>query len=143
MSESFVPLTPGTGAYKVATYRFSFGGEDREISRFALNDATGAELKGQKAREDSLPTALSPEDLAALAASDPATGFIVLPLSTETPLVVPPRSVIITSAGNLGLALADGTNNNSQLIAVTAGLVLPLRAIQRTVGNTAGVLGLR
>lgn len=143
MSESFVPITPGNGLYKTASYRFSFGGNDLEIQRSALNDATGAELKGQRARSDSLPTTLSPEDLAGLAASDPATGFVAMPESIGTALAVPPRAIIITSAGNLGVAMADGSNNNAKLIAVTAGLILPLRAVQLTVGNTAGVLGLR
>lgn len=142
MSESFVPLTPGSGAYKVATYRFSFGGEDREISRFSLNDATGAELKGQKLRGDSLPISVAVEDLAALKAADPAAGFVAVPASGASALAQPTASIVITLAGNLGVKMADGSDNNAKLIPVIAGMVFPFQVVQLTAANTAGVLGL-
>jgi hypothetical protein len=143
MSESFVPLTPGTGAYKVATYRFTFGAEDREISRFALNDATGAELKGQKPREDSLPVAFSPEDVAAILENQSGRGWVALPASGAPALAVPVRAVLIYGPGNLVLELEDGTLNTGEPIPVTAGMQFAMRAIRKGATCTAGVIGLK
>jgi hypothetical protein len=139
---SAVGITPGNGDEKIATYEITEGGDEVQLQRQVLNDADGVELKGQRARAASVPTTASPEDLSALTATDPATGFVAIPTSGETALVTPVRAIVITLAGNLGVKLADATNNNSKLIPVTAGQMLPLRVVQLTAANTAGVLGL-
>lgn len=67
-------------------------------------------------------------------------GFIALP-AIASALTQPTTGVIITADGNLGLLLADGTDNNSTLIPVTAGMMYPFQALAVTAANTAGVLG--
>lgn len=74
--------------------------------------------------------------------SGSANGFVALPACTGTPLTTPTKGVVVSSAGNLGLRLSDGTNNDSQVIPVVAGQVFPFRAVCRSAANTAGVLGL-
>jgi len=142
MPESSISVTPGSGE-KVATYEIVEAGEDKHIQRTSLNDASGAPLVGQKSSAASVPVVLSIETLAALLKVDPATGFVAIPLHTGSPLATASRSIIITAAGNLGVKLADGSDNNSDLIPVTPGMVLPLQAVQKTALNTAGFLGLR
>lgn len=74
--------------------------------------------------------------------SGSASGFVAIPACTSTPLTTPTKGVVVSSAGNLGLRLSDGTNNDSQVIPVVAGQVFPFRAVCRSAANTAGVLGL-
>jgi hypothetical protein len=74
--------------------------------------------------------------------SGPAFGFVTLPTSAQAALTNPVRGVLITSAGNLSVVLANGTSNNSAAFAVAAGAIYPLAAIQLGSTNTAGVLGL-
>ncbi len=74
--------------------------------------------------------------------SGPAFGFVTMPTSSQTALANPVRGLVITSAGNLAVVLANGTTNNGQVIPVSAGAVYPLAAIQLGSNNTAGVLGL-
>lgn len=64
----------------------------------------------------------------------------VLP-AAESPLTVGTRMVIVQTAGNMGLVLSDGSTNNTELIAVTAGMVFNLAAIAVSAANTAVVLG--
>lgn len=142
MSESSIGVTPGSGA-KVATHKITEGGEEKHIQRQALSDASGAPLQGRKPAALSVPQALSTEDLAAILRTQAATGFVAIPSSSGTALTEPSRSIIITAAGNLGVKLADGSDNNSELIPVTPGMVLPLQAVQKTALNTAGFIGLR
>lgn len=138
-----VPVTPGNGAKKVATYEVTEGGEAIQLQRQVFNDADGVELKGQRGRSQSLPATLAIEDLAALSAADPVPGVVNVPASSETVLSTPTRGIAIILAGNLGVKFADGTENNAKLIPVTAGQVLPFRVVQLTANNTAGVLGLK
>lgn len=142
MSESSIGVTPGSGA-KVATHKITEGGEEKHIQRQALSDPSGAPLAGRKSAALSVPLVLSTEDLAALLKTQAATGFVVIPSSSAAALTEPSRSIIITAAGNLGVKLADGSDNNADLIPVTPGMVLPLQAVQKTALNTAGFLGLR
>jgi hypothetical protein len=74
--------------------------------------------------------------------SGPAFGFVTMPTSAQTALTNPVRGLLITSAGNLAVVLANGTSNNGQVIPVSAGAVYPLAAIQLGSNNTCGVLGL-
>lgn len=144
MSDSFVPVSPGNGLFKIASYRFTFGENNLELQRFALNDANGAELKGQKLRVDSLPVAWSVEDLAALLALQSAGGWVTIPGSGDDPLTNPVRAVIVTSPGNLVLELADGSINAAAPIAVTPSpFPIGLRAIRKAATCTAGVIGLK
>lgn len=140
---SSVGVTPGSGAKKIATYKINEAGEDRELSRVVLNDADGAELRGPKARSQSIPATLATEDLAALQASDPVPGFVEIPTSGQTALTTPTRGVAVILSGNLGVKMSDGTDNNTKLIPVTAGQIWPLRVVQLTAANTAGILGLK
>lgn len=140
---SSVGVTPGSGVKKIATYKIEESSEDRELSRVVLNDADGAELKGQKGRVSSVPTTLATEDLAALQASDPVPGVVEVPPSSSSPLGTATRGIAIILSGNLGVKFADGTDNNTKLLPVTAGQILPFRVTQLTAGNTAGVLGLK
>lgn len=142
MSDSSVSVTPGSGE-NIATYKITEGGGDKQIQRNSLNDAQGAPLVGKKAAAQSLPVNLATEDLSALSASDPAPGFVDVPTSAGSPLATATRGIAIILAGNLGVKLLDGTDNNAKLIPVTAGQILPLRVVQLTAGNTAGVLGLK
>ena len=67
-------------------------------------------------------------------------GFVALP--TQAPyLTTACRAVWVTTAGNLGLVLADGTNNDAQLVAVTASQFFPVQAIGLSPSNTAVVIG--
>ncbi|WP_374534404.1 hypothetical protein [Phenylobacterium sp.] len=100
-------------------------------------------MVGKKAAAQSLPVNLATEDLSALSAGDPAPGFVDVPTSAGSPLATATRGIAIILAGNLGVKLLDGTDNNAKLIPVTAGQILPLRVVQLTAGNTAGVLGLK
>ena len=69
------------------------------------------------------------------------TGFATLP-AASTPLAVSVMGVVVVTAGNMGLVLADGSNNDSNLIAVTAGMFFPFQAVAVSASNTAGVLGI-
>lgn len=71
----------------------------------------------------------------------PALGFVAIPVAAS-PLTHPTRGVLITTAGNLGVVMADGSDNDSQLVAVTAGMVLPLCVLSFSASNTAAALGL-
>jgi len=140
---SSVNVTPGSGVKKIATYEIDESTETRDLSRVVLNDADGAELKGAKPRAQSVPTAWSTEDLAALQAGDPVPGVVDIPSSSESPLATATRGIVVTLAGNLGAKFVDGSDNNTKLIPVTSGQVLPFRVTQLTAANTAGVLGLK
>lgn len=142
MSTSSIGVTPGVGE-KVSTYEVMEGGEEKHIQRNALNDSQGSALEGQRNRAQSLPTTLSVEDLAALLGADPSGGFIDVPTSAQAQLTTPTRGLVIFVAGNLGVKMADGTENNAKLIPVTPGMQLPFRVVQLTSNNTAGVLGLK
>lgn len=85
------------------------------------------------------PNPLAPATVRA-ALTNGGRGFIALP-AVASKLTNPTNSVIVTADGNLGLLLADGTDNDSQLIPVTAGMMYPLQALAVTANNTAGVLG--
>jgi hypothetical protein len=74
--------------------------------------------------------------------TSPARGFIAVPASGGTALTTPTRGLVVTTAGNLGVLMADGTDNNTQLVAVTAGQILQLQVVKHTALNTAVVLGL-
>lgn len=73
----------------------------------------------------------------------PAKGFVAIPASGGTALEKATRAIAVTTSGNLGVMLEDGTDNNSALIAVVAGQVLPLAVVKFTAANTAGAIGLR
>lgn len=146
MSEpSFVGVTPGSGAEKVATYKISEGGTEVQLGRQVLNDADGAELKGRKEAAAGLPFTLSIEDLAALLSLASATGFVAIPASDGTALTADtaPRAILVATAGNLVVELMDGSSNASKPIAVPAGVTLPLRAVRLGAGNTAGIIGIK
>jgi hypothetical protein len=49
---------------------------------------------------------------------------------------------VITTAGNLGVVMADGSDNDSQLIPVTEGMVFPFCVLSFSTSNTAAALGL-
>lgn len=141
---SFVPVTPGNGTEKVASYKVEEGANEVHLARHVLNDSEGAELKGRKEASQGLPTALSLEDLAALLALGSATDFIAIPDNGSTALTpeAAPRAVLVATAGNLVVELVGGSNNSAKPIAVSAGAVLPLRAVRLGAGNTAGLIGL-
>ena len=71
----------------------------------------------------------------------PALGFVVIPVAAS-PLKVPTRGILITTAGNLGVVMADGSDNDSALVAVAAGQVLPLCVLSFSTSNGAGAIGL-
>lgn len=72
-----------------------------------------------------------------------AWGFVTLPAVGAAPLSQPVRSVVVITAGNLALTLADGSNNSASVIPVTASpYPLPYAAIGLATNNTAVVLGL-
>lgn len=71
-----------------------------------------------------------------------ARGFVAIPASGAGALTTPTRGIVITTAGNLGVELADGTTNNTQLIAVVAGNVFPFAVVRQSAANTAVMLGL-
>lgn len=74
---------------------------------------------------------------------NPGHGFVAVPASNATALANPTRAIIVTTAGNLGVVMADGTNNNSQVVAVTVtGQPIPLAVTQTTANNTATILGI-
>jgi hypothetical protein len=73
--------------------------------------------------------------------SSPALGFTAIP-AHGSPLTHPTRGLVITTAGNLGVVMADGSDNDSQLIAVTAGMVFPFCVLSFSTSNTAAALGL-
>ena len=50
MADSSISVTPGSGE-KVATYKFTEGGDEKHAQRTSLNDASGAPLVGQKAED--------------------------------------------------------------------------------------------
>lgn len=142
MSDSSVGVTPGSGK-DIATYKVTEGGTDKEIQRNALNDAAGAPLAGQKDRTLSVPVTLSIQDIIELLKTAPAVGFVPIPLHSDSALSTPSRGIVVTAAGNLGVKLADGTDNNADLIAVTPGMQFPYQAVQKTSLNTAGFIGLK
>ena len=73
----------------------------------------------------------------------PGQGWVTVPASNATALTTPTRAIMVTTAGNLGVKLADGTDNNSTLVAVTVtGQPIPLAVIQLTASNTATILGI-
>lgn len=65
-------------------------------------------------------------------------GFVVL-TSTWTDEEV--RGVLVAVAGNMAVQLADGSDNNANAVAVTAGQFFPLQARKITANNTATLLG--
>lgn len=73
----------------------------------------------------------------------PGQGWIAVPNSGSAALAVPTRAIIVTTAGNLGVVMADGSNNDGQLIAVTVtGQPISLAVLQTTASNTAAILGI-
>jgi len=68
-------------------------------------------------------------------------GFIALPAASD-PLTNPTSGVLVKTAGNMGLVMADGTDNNSALVAVTAGMYFPFQAVAVSSSNTAVLLGI-
>lgn len=74
--------------------------------------------------------------------TSPAQGFVTVPASGGSALTTPTRGLIVTTAGALGVVMADGTDNNAQLIPVSAGQVLALSVLKHSSNNTAVVLGL-
>lgn len=73
----------------------------------------------------------------------PGQGWVTVPASNATALTNPTRAIMVTTAGNLGVKMADGTDNNSQLVAVTVtGQPIPLSVVQTTASNTATILGI-
>lgn len=67
-------------------------------------------------------------------------GFTGMPMSSD-PLDNPVSGIVVLADGDLGLVLADGTDNDSALIPVTAGMYFPFQAIAVSGSNTADVLG--
>ena len=72
----------------------------------------------------------------------PGQGFVTIPAVAGPALTTPTRAVLVTTAGNLGVVMADGTNNNSQLLTVTVtGQPIPLAVVSFSTSNTAAALG--
>lgn len=142
---SFVPVTPGDGTEKVASYKVEEGANEVHLGRQVLNDAEGAELKGRKEASLGLPIALSLEDLAVLLALGSAVDFITIPDSGSTALTaeLAPRAILVATAGNLVVEMLGGSNNAAKPVAVSAGAILPLRVVRLGAGNTAGIIGLK
>lgn len=69
-------------------------------------------------------------------------GWVTIPTSSSAALGTPVRGLVVTATGNLGVKLADGSNNNSSLWKVTtASGIIWIQAVQLTSSNTATVLG--
>lgn len=67
-------------------------------------------------------------------------GVIALPAAASA-LDYPVAGVLVHTAGNMGLIFADGTSSESHLVAVTAGMYFPFRAVAVSASNTAGLWG--
>jgi hypothetical protein len=73
----------------------------------------------------------------------PASGFVTIPAIGGTALEVPTRAIVISTAGNLAVVMADGSDNSATVIAVTAGQIYPFEVTKYATNNTAVALGLR
>jgi hypothetical protein len=73
--------------------------------------------------------------------AESATSIVLLPAATS-PLARGCKFVLVQTAGNMGLVMADGTTNDADLVAVEAGQLFPFSAIARSVSNTAVLLAL-
>lgn len=72
------------------------------------------------------------------------SGFVTIPAIGGTPLPVPVRSIVVLTAGNLSVVLADGSNNSANVIPVTASpYPLPYGVVALATNNTAVIIGLR
>jgi hypothetical protein len=73
--------------------------------------------------------------------SAPATKWFAITPSDSTDLAITPKAIFIGGAGNISLTGADGV---SVAFPVSAGQVLPLRAVRVRATNTTatGIVGL-
>lgn len=81
-------------------------------------------------------------ELSALQSLAPYRGAVAVPASGSTPLVTPTRGLVVHTAGNLGVIMADGSSTDAHLVAVTAGMIFPYAVTGLSASNTAGVWGL-
>ena len=69
-----------------------------------------------------------------------AVSIGVLP-AAGSPLPLPAKGILVQTAGNMGLVMADGSTNDSDLVAVTAGeFFWGLGAVAVSASNTAVLL---
>lgn len=88
---------------------------------------------------------MASEPAATLAApsniAESSIGIIPLPANGATALAKPPKGILVQTAGNMGLTMADGTTNDAALVAVTAGQWFHgLSPVKASASNTAVLL---
>lgn len=72
--------------------------------------------------------------------AEAAVSIGVLP-AAGSPLPLPCKGILVQTAGNMGLVMADGSTNNAALVAVTAGQFFwGVGAIAVSAANTAVLL---
>lgn len=68
----------------------------------------------------------------------PGSGFVLL---SGTPTKLKVRGVLVQTAGDMAILMADGSSNAGYVVAVTAGMQFPYQARATVTGNTAVLLG--
>lgn len=66
-------------------------------------------------------------------------GVVVLSTTPQSGI----RAVWVAADGDMAVTFADGTHNNANPVAVTAGQLFPFQVTHTTAANTATLLGIK